>query len=491
MSEDNTENRLSNAPVRGKAPSEQTTDPLAELARLIGQNDPFVELGRDNRTPAQPQQRTAQNGPQLTGNPFPDLREPMATNGAHHVEQQPPAFIQANRDDGSYRESMFRNGHHGSDVDFYDDAETAGGGRRATTTLLVIALAVVGSAGAFAFKFMFSGPSSSSPPPIVRANTEPTKVPPPVASTDTSPNKLTYDRVGDRSQGERVVSREEAPVDPRDLARPSASRNTASTSTSPSNQFAQTGVPVAPPSAAASNPAGAATLMTTEPKKVRTVPIRPEMNESAMAPPSLTPPVAAASAAVAPTPRPAAPAAPTATAVAPAPAPMPAPRAAVAVPQPPQPAPRPDNAPLVLNDESSPALPRLNAPAPAQPRPAPQAAARPAPMPLAAATPKPAVAPAAAAAPKPVATTSGGAGGYLVQVSSQRNEADAQAALRTAQTKYPNVLGGQKVTIRRADLGERGTFYRAMIGPFANREQATQLCGSLKAAGGDCIVQAN
>ena len=112
-------------------------------------------------------------------------------------------------------------------------------------------------------------------------------------------------------------------------------------------------------------------------------------------------------------------------------------------------------------------------------------------MPLAAATPKPAVAPAAAAAPKPAATTSGGAGGYLVQVSSQRNEADAQAALRTAQTKYPNVLGGQKVTIRRADLGERGTFYRAMIGPFANREQATQLCGSLKAAGGDCIVQAN
>ncbi|HTS41765.1 MAG TPA: SPOR domain-containing protein [Xanthobacteraceae bacterium] len=490
MSEDNTENRLSNAPVRGKAPSEQTTDPLAELARLIGQNDPFIEFGRDNRAQAQPPQRTVPNGPQLTGNPFPDLREPMVTNGAHNVEQQPPAFIQANRDDGSYRDSMFRNGHHGSDVDFYDDAET-GGGRRATKILVVIALAVVGSAGAFAYKFMFSGPSSNAPPPIIRANTEPTKVPPPVASADTSSNKLTYDRVGDRSQDERVVPREESPVDPRDLTRPSASRNAASTATSPSNQLAQTGVPVSPPSAAASNPASAATLMTTEPKKVRTVPIRPEMNESAMAPPSLTPPGAATPAAVAPTPRPAAPAASTATAAAPASAPMPSPRAAVAAPQSPQPAQRPANAPLVLNDDSSPTLPRLNAPAPAQPRPAPQAAPRPAPMPLAAATPKPAGAPAAAPAPKPAATTSGGAGGYLVQVSSQRNEADAQAALRTAQTKYPNVLGGQKVTIRRADLGERGTFYRAMIGPFASREQATQLCGSLKAAGGDCIVQAN
>ena len=83
------------------------------------------------------------------------------------------------------------------------------------------------------------------------------------------------------------------------------------------------------------------------------------------------------------------------------------------------------------------------------------------------------------------------AGGYLVQLSSQRSEAEAQAALRGLQTKYPNVLGGQQATIRRAELGERGVFFRAMVGPFASRDQATQLCGTLKAAGGDCIVQGN
>ena len=45
--------------------------------------------------------------------------------------------------------------------------------------------------------------------------------------------------------------------------------------------------------------------------------------------------------------------------------------------------------------------------------------------------------------------------------------------------------------VRRADLGSKGIFYRAMVGPFASREEAVQLCSSLKSAGGDCVVQAN
>ncbi len=50
---------------------------------------------------------------------------------------------------------------------------------------------------------------------------------------------------------------------------------------------------------------------------------------------------------------------------------------------------------------------------------------------------------------------------------------------------------GQRQTIKRADLGSKGTYYRAMVGPFGSRDQAVQLCSSLKAAGGDCVVQAN
>jgi hypothetical protein len=78
-----------------------------------------------------------------------------------------------------------------------------------------------------------------------------------------------------------------------------------------------------------------------------------------------------------------------------------------------------------------------------------------------------------------------------VQVSSQRSEADAQSSFRSIQAKYSDVLGGQSHVVRRADLGSRGVYYRALVGPFGTREQAIKLCSSLKAAGGDCVVQSN
>ncbi len=86
-------------------------------------------------------------------------------------------------------------------------------------------------------------------------------------------------------------------------------------------------------------------------------------------------------------------------------------------------------------------------------------------------------------------TTAGG--GYLVQVSSQKNEADAQASYRVLQGKFPTVLGSHASLIKRADLGEKGVYYRAMVGPFGSLEEASQFCGSLKTAGGQCVVQRN
>jgi cell division septation protein DedD len=87
------------------------------------------------------------------------------------------------------------------------------------------------------------------------------------------------------------------------------------------------------------------------------------------------------------------------------------------------------------------------------------------------------------------APTSGG--GYLVQVSSQKNEADAQASYRVLQGKFPGVLGSHSPVIKRADLGDKGVYYRAMVGPFGTPEEASQLCGSLKSAGGQCVIQRN
>jgi cell division septation protein DedD len=90
------------------------------------------------------------------------------------------------------------------------------------------------------------------------------------------------------------------------------------------------------------------------------------------------------------------------------------------------------------------------------------------------------------------ATTAPSAGGgYLVQVSSQKNEADAQVSYRALQNKFPAALGSRPPVIKRADLGDKGVYYRTMVGPFGSTEEAAQFCGNLKRAGGQCVIQKN
>jgi len=93
------------------------------------------------------------------------------------------------------------------------------------------------------------------------------------------------------------------------------------------------------------------------------------------------------------------------------------------------------------------------------------------------------------AAPE-AATRSIEAGGFVVQLSAQRSEAEAQAAFRTMQAKY-SALSGRQPLIRRKDQGERGIFYAAQVGPFGVKSDADKLCETLKSAGGMCFVQKN
>jgi cell division protein FtsN len=78
---------------------------------------------------------------------------------------------------------------------------------------------------------------------------------------------------------------------------------------------------------------------------------------------------------------------------------------------------------------------------------------------------------------------------YVVQISSQRSKADAQTSLRSLQAKFPKQLGDRKATVQRADLGPKGVYYRAVVGPFGSVDDADRLCSSLKAAGGQCMVE--
>jgi len=73
----------------------------------------------------------------------------------------------------------------------------------------------------------------------------------------------------------------------------------------------------------------------------------------------------------------------------------------------------------------------------------------------------------------------------------QKTEDEARASYQALQQKYPSVLGGRDANIRRADLGEKGVYYRAQIGPFATVDQANSFCSDLEAAGAQCVVQKN
>ncbi|MCW2309202.1 SPOR domain-containing protein [Rhodobium gokarnense] len=94
---------------------------------------------------------------------------------------------------------------------------------------------------------------------------------------------------------------------------------------------------------------------------------------------------------------------------------------------------------------------------------------------------------AAAATPATAATP---AGTYSVQVSSQRSEAQAQEAYKSLQSRYPQLFNNQNAMILRADLGDKGTYYRVRVGPM-DRGEANSFCTNLKSAGGDCFIRRN
>ena len=499
---------------RGPDPAAPHNDPLAELARLIGQNDPFAELDRQARSAAREPQHSDQHysEPQYNAEPevpaewhnppaqaYDSYAPEHAPQGAvapepHYVQHtdaaEPQAASSSRFGSGHYRSDQMLPDDYGapafgrdapfadhamperappppelgamptphSDA-FYDDAPAARRSRPWVVVLAVLMLAAVGSGAAFGYRAWFGGPGTSATPPVIQASAEPTKVAPPPAKADTT-NKLSYDRFPDRSQNEQVVVREEKPVDPKSLvatAPPAAAPAAAPVATPPAAMLAP-----APAETSAPTPAVNPPSVLTEPKRVRTVAVRPDQPDAAAQPQPVTPPPMRKQAAPAP-------------AAANAPLDV-TPNAA--------PAPRTPNRPAVVAPPQAPA-PSANAPLSLAPNgttaPPPPARAR------AAATQQP-MRIASAPNPAPAATATGG---YLVQVSSQRSEADAQTAFRNVKSKYSSVLGDRQPVIRRADLGAKGTYYRAMIGPFVSRDQAVQLCASLKVAGGDCVIQSN
>ena len=551
------------APARG-----QPDDPLAELARLIGQSDPADDIGRDTRRGSAPaydepaagtdwpaddryaaQNQVAQDGygaagdqryedsydaqaeprfderydaPRMT-DPHPAYRPaPAARDAAYEpalpgrsvepaprlnglrqdargyaLAEQPrpagdrerpdqsgellPAFPPRSREVRYEYDDEPQEASDEQDYAMEDYEEEAPSGRKRSGLVLVAAvlgLAVLGTAGAFAYRAMFGGSILPALPPIIKADEGPNRIMPSAANAQNASSVQA--NAGNTGSGEKLVPREEKPVDmpapantaPRVVSTipifpaPSAGQNSGPPGAFPA-PVANNVMPAPPPAvsapnAAAPTPSFGSSDQLSVPgsssappgmalpgaKKIHTVAIRPDQPDGTDAAAAAPPPPAQPSAI----------------------RPLPVRSSASAAPAAPRAAPVPQagaNAPLSIVP-----TPGDTAPAPAPVR------------------TRTAVAQPAASCP-PVEASPPAGGGYSVQVSSQRSEAEAQASFRALQGKFPNQLGSRQASVRRADLGDKGVYYRSLVGPFASMEQAAGMCSSLKAAGGSCIVQKN
>jgi cell division protein FtsN len=75
-----------------------------------------------------------------------------------------------------------------------------------------------------------------------------------------------------------------------------------------------------------------------------------------------------------------------------------------------------------------------------------------------------------------------------VQLSATGSPEEAEATYDRLQSRHASILGNLDPNIQRADLGERGVFYRVRVGPWQQRDEAIGVCDALKAAGADCYV---
>lgn len=471
------------------------SDPLAELARLIGQTDPaaagrqaphplqsranirpqysapapeqydlpdetdsapptppsWMQRGRQEPAPTPPLPQDYDDEPEYQPAPVHPLhrygaQQPQPHEHEHEQDyyeqpqfagaepqQDPSRYDDAlygrieSGDQGYQRDPAYPDDPYTYQNDGYEDEEPAPKKRSSglMTIAAVLALAVVGTGAAFAYR-TFVGSPRSGEPPIIRADNSPTKVVP--AQSDVA--LKTPDRLPSGDGGEKLVSREETPVDVN------------SRSGGPRVIFPPLNQNSNPPQVASVSPNGAAlttaangTIPNNEPRRIKTLPVKGDAAENGGIPTGAT----------APPPR-----------TGPATRSVAAPAAAPAGARNPASANASANTPVSLSPQGG------------QPSDA---------------------APTRIAATNPAQTANGG--GYLVQVSSQKNEADAQASFRSLQSKFPNVLGSRSPVIKRADLGEKGVYYRAMVGPFGSQDEASQFCGGLKSAGGQCVVQRN
>jgi tetratricopeptide (TPR) repeat protein len=77
--------------------------------------------------------------------------------------------------------------------------------------------------------------------------------------------------------------------------------------------------------------------------------------------------------------------------------------------------------------------------------------------------------------------------GWVVQLSSQRDESTAWSSWKKLKAASGDLLANHEPAVVRADLGPKGIYFRLQV-PLESRRDAQDLCGRLKARGANCLV---
>jgi hypothetical protein len=464
-------------------PAEPKADPLAELARIVGQNDPFKGIlsgggsAQPGIAPANANQQVPHpaamepvlHSPEASGQqgyvaPPPMSRAPQAPQAPHQAYAEAPApqptydpVAQAyGVDGGAFAEEEFRPL------------------RRRPSRLKLIAvvgaLAATVSAVAIGLTWKKSGGFlSTGAPPVIVADKSPLKVAPENPGGVEVPNqdRQIYSREQKDGQS-RVVDGREQPVDVRAVTPPAPPRV--------ADAPAQRGPSV-------SDALG-------DPKRVRTVAVNPDGTSYGTVSPttpmatnaetaipaagSLPAPVSVQTVAVPTRTGSTAPVAANAPAAAPPPAPVaealpPATHQAVSV-VPPR---KPNIEAIIAGAVEAPVRTASVAPAAEKP----------------AAKPKTPEAPKTAAVEKPAEKPAAGAKNYSVQIAVRPTEQEARTAWDQAQDKFGAALENKPARLTSAEVNGK-TVHRVRLGPMTKSE-ADGMCARLKTKGGNCFVAVN
>lgn len=68
---------------------------------------------------------------------------------------------------------------------------------------------------------------------------------------------------------------------------------------------------------------------------------------------------------------------------------------------------------------------------------------------------------------------------YRIQLGSYRSTGDAESSWKTMKKKFPDLLNGLNEYIEKADLGDKGIFYRLQLSGFKNESDARKICQKL------------